>query len=75
MPATYEVTVGQAKVRSARLLFNGAELPQEDCRVQDGKVIVRQTQQVTAQTRTELVLELDPDAAGGEAGIRIVSEQ
>jgi hypothetical protein len=75
MPATYEVTVGPVKIVSARLLFNGAELPPEDAVVKDGKVIVRQTQQVTAQTRTELKLELAHDAPAGNATIRMMSEK
>jgi hypothetical protein len=75
MPATYEVTVGPVKIASARLLFNGAELPPEDAVVKDGRVIVRQTQQVTAQTRTELELTFAPGASAGNAAIRMVSEK
>ena len=51
------------------------ELPVDDCRVSGDKVTVRQTQQVTAQTKTELVVEFAPGAAAGEARIRMVSER
>lgn len=75
MPATYEVILGSAKVKSAKLLFNGSELPAEDCVLVDGKIIVRQTQQVTDQTKTELVVRFEPGASAGEAKIRMISEQ
>jgi hypothetical protein len=41
----------------------------------DGKIIVRQTQQVTDQTKTELVVRFEPGASAGEAKIRMISEQ
>jgi alpha-L-fucosidase len=75
MPATYEVTVGAVKIASARLLFNGAQLPAEDCAVKEGKVIVRQTQQVTTQTKTELELTFAPGAPAGNAAIRMTTER
>jgi hypothetical protein len=78
MPATYEVTLfpeGEARINSARVLFNGVEMPAEDCVIKDGKVIVRQTQQVTTQTKTELELGLAPGAPAGNATIRVVSER
>jgi hypothetical protein len=75
MPATYEVTVGAVKIASARLLFNGAQLPAEDCVVKEGKVIVRQTQQVTTQTKTELELTFAPGAPAGNAAIRMTTER
>lgn len=75
IPATYEVTVGQAQIRSAKLLFNGVELPAEDCTVQNGKIVLRQTQQVTEHTKTELVIEFKLDTPAGEAKIRMTSER
>lgn len=77
MPAAYEIALCPGtepiKIRSAKLLFNSAEMPAADCVVKDGKVIVRQTQQVTAQTKTELMLEFDHGAPAGEATIRKTS--
>lgn len=78
MPATYEVALapeGKTRINSAKLLFNGVEMPAEDCVIQDGKVIVRQTQQVTEQTRTELELGFASGASAGHATIRVVSER
>ncbi len=76
MPATYKVVLrlaGQEKIRSAKLLFNGFELPPGDCVVANGNIIVRQTQQVTAETRTQLVVEFESASAGGVANIRMIS--
>lgn len=74
IPATYEVTLPTAvNIRAAKLLFNGAELPKEDCTVQGNRIIIRQTQQVTDQTKTTLTVEFAPAASAGEAKIRMVS--
>jgi alpha-L-fucosidase len=76
LPATYEVSLPPAvKIVSARLLFNGSALPPEDCKVQGARIIIRQTQQVTDQTRTELELKADPAASAREAEIRMISQQ
>ena len=75
IPATYEVQVGKAKLKSVQLLFNGTELPAENCVVSGDRITVRQTQQVTDQTKTELVIQFGPDVPAGEAKIRCVSEQ
>jgi alpha-L-fucosidase len=76
MPATYEVSLPPSeKVVSAKLWFNGSELPPDDCKIEGACVIIRQTQQVTDQTRTELELRFAPGVAGGEAAIRMISEQ
>ncbi|MEN9362583.1 MAG: hypothetical protein RL095_4118 [Verrucomicrobiota bacterium] len=75
MPATYEIAVAQAKIASARLLFNGTYLPAEDCVVREGKVVIRQTQQVTPQTKTELELLFHPATPAGKASIRMSSER
>ena len=78
IPATYEISfvpvAGQIKVRSAKLLFNGAEMPAEDCVIKNGKLLIRQTQQVTGQTRTELNVQFEAGAPAGEATIRMSSE-
>jgi len=77
MPATYEITLvptaGRIKIRSAKLFFNGVEMPAEDCIVKDGKLYIRQTQQVTATTKTEVLVEFEPGSAG-VAKIRMVTE-
>lgn len=76
LPATYEVSLPpSAKIVSARLLFNGSELPPEDCKIQGAGIIIRQTQQVTDQTRTELELKVAPGAPVGEVTIRMISQQ
>ena len=79
MPATYAVTLKSSatvKVRSAKLLFNGAELPPEDCIVQGNTITVRQTQQVIAgETMTKLALAFEPGCDAGTAEIRMISEQ
>lgn len=78
MPATYEVRLapaGTVKIRSAKLLFNGFALPEEDCMVREDRVMIRQTQQVTPETKTRLVVEFEPGAEGGEARIRMASEK
>jgi alpha-L-fucosidase len=66
IPAAYEIVLRpgaeSVTIRSAKLLFNSSEMPEQDCVVKDGKVIIRQTQQVTAQTKTELILEFAPGA-------------
>jgi hypothetical protein len=78
MPATYEVklvSAGTVTIHSAKLFFTGSELPADDCQIQGSKVTVRQTQQVTAQTKTELVVEFGPNTDAGEATIHMISER
>ena len=77
MPATYEVTLapaGKVKIASATLLFNGSELPTDNYTVSGNKVTLRQTQQVTEQTKTELVVKFAPGTSPGTASIRMISE-
>ena len=75
IPATYQVSLPPSvKVVSAKLWFNGSELPPADCKIEGASVIIRQTQQVTNQTQTDLELSFAPNATAGEATIRMISE-
>jgi hypothetical protein len=75
IPATYQVSLPPSvKVVSAKLWFNGSELPPADCKIEGACVIIRQTQQVTNQTQTDLELSFAPNATAGEATIRMISE-
>jgi len=77
IPATYLVTLapaGKVQVQSAKLKFNGNEMPAEDVQVNDNKITIRQTQQVMSGAKTELDLTFAPEAQAGTAQVRMVSE-
>ena len=79
MPATYSVTLkstGTLKVVSAKLLFNGSELPSKDCVLQGNTLTVRQTQQVIpGESSTKLVVKLALGSSAGTADVIMISEQ